>query len=77
VDEAIRRIMKRGRDYELIVERAYWERLNAEYETYFNQYNISEVLTINVDHLDFEANEDDREYILMRILERLNEIDSR
>ena len=77
VDEAISRIHKRNRDYEQIVERAYWERLNEEYEVYFSQYNISEVLVINVDHLDFEANEDDREYVLLRILERLQEIDTK
>ena len=41
VDEAMRRIHKRGRDYELIVEREYWERLNQEYEDYFGQYTLS------------------------------------
>ena len=38
VDEAIRRIGKLGRDYEQIVERAYWENLNAEYRDFFDQY---------------------------------------
>src|SRR5690554_4229221 len=34
-DSAIERIRKRGRDYEQIVEREYWDNLNKEYEEYF------------------------------------------
>lgn len=56
VDEAMRRIQKRGRDYELIVERDYWQNLNDEYHDYFDQYSLSPVLRINVDNLDFENN---------------------
>lgn len=55
VDEAIRRIGKLGRDYEQIVERAYWENLNAEYRDFFDQYTILPILKINVDNLDFEC----------------------
>jgi deoxyadenosine/deoxycytidine kinase len=75
VDEAIRRIKKRGRDYELIVEREYWERLDKEYKSYFNQYKISPILKINVDGLDYEHNLEDRKYVLDLIYSRLAEID--
>jgi len=75
VDEAMRRIHKRGRDYELIVEREYWERLNQEYEDYFGQYTLSPLLRINVDNLDFENNPEDRTYVLNLINEKLKEID--
>jgi deoxyadenosine/deoxycytidine kinase len=75
VDEAIRRINKRGRDYELIVERAYWEKLDEEYKSYFNQYKISPMIKINVDGLDYEHNEDDRKYVLNLIYSKLAEID--
>lgn len=75
VDEAMRRIHKRGRDYELIVEREYWERLNQEYEDYFGQYTLSPLLRINVDNLDFENNPEDRAYVLNLINEKLKEID--
>lgn len=75
VDEAIRRIGKRGRDYEQIVERAYWENLNAEYHDFFDQYTISPVLKINVDHLDFECSQSDRQYVLDLIEAKLAEID--
>ncbi len=74
VDQAINRIRKRGRDYEQVVERAYWETLNKEYTEYFNAYDISPVLKINVDSLDFENNLEDRKYVLKLIDEKLKEL---
>lgn len=71
VDEAMRRIQKRGRDYEQIVERDYWEKLNREYRDYFNNYDLSPMLTINVDNLDFENNEADRIAVLKLINDKL------
>lgn len=75
VDEAMRRIQKRGRDYEQIVERAYWERLNQEYRDYFDDYDLSPVLKINVDNLDFENNPEDRVHVLSLINEKLKELE--
>lgn len=75
VDEAMNRIRKRGRDYELIVEREYWEKLNHEYQTYFEQYSLSPMLTINVDNLDFENNLEDRAHVLSLINDKLNELE--
>ncbi len=74
VDEAMRRISKRGRDYEQIVEREYWEDLNKEYTEYFNHYELSPVLKINVDNLDFENNEADKKYVLDLIEKELEAI---
>lgn len=71
VDVAMKRIQKRGRSFEQAVERSYWEKLNEKYEQFFNNYVQSPILVINVDHLDFEANEDDRAYVLLRIEEAL------
>jgi deoxyadenosine/deoxycytidine kinase len=76
VDVAIQRIQKRGRDYEQKVERPYWEKLNEKYDAYFSHYTLSPILTINVDHLDFEASVDDRVYIIMRIKEALEALKS-
>lgn len=76
VDEAMNRIRKRGRDYELIVEREYWEKLNHEYQTYFEQYSLSPMLTINVDNLDFENNLEDRAHVLSLINDKLNELET-
>lgn len=74
VDEAMRRIGKRGRDYELVVERDYWEKLNTQYTEYFNAYDLSPILKINVDNLDFENNEADKAYVMNLIQEKLEEI---
>jgi deoxyadenosine/deoxycytidine kinase len=71
VDSAMAKINKRGRDYEKIVEREYWEKLNDNYRAYFKDYDISPILKINVDKLDFENNEKDREHILVLIAEAL------
>lgn len=75
VDEATRRICKRGREYEKIVERGYWEKLNRNYREYFEQYSISPILKINVDNLDFENNEADRQYVLKLIDDKLKELE--
>lgn len=72
VDEALRRIQKRGRDYEQVVERSYWEALNQEYRRYFDEYDLSPLLKINVDKLDFEHSEEDRDYVLKLIEEALS-----
>ncbi|KRQ87370.1 Deoxyguanosine kinase [Caloramator mitchellensis] len=71
VDEAIRRINLRGRDYEKIVEREYWEKLNKNYREYFEQYSISPILKINVDNLDFENIPEHRQFVLDKISEAL------
>lgn len=71
VDVAIDHIKKRGRDYEQVVERAYWEQLNHEYQEYFDQYNQSPILKINIDHLDFTQNEADRQLVLDLVNEKL------
>lgn len=74
VDEAVKRIKKRGRDYEQIVEIEYWKNLNNEYKEYFECYDKSPVLKINVDGLDFENNMEHRKIILDKIHTKLNEV---
>jgi deoxyadenosine/deoxycytidine kinase len=68
------KIKRRGRDYEQIVEREYWEQLNKEYQEYFEHYNISPILKINTDNLDYVNSKEDREYIIKLIREKLSEI---
>lgn len=58
-DSAIGRIRKRGRDYEQIVEREYWENLNREYEAYFEEYNLSPLLVIDAAKYDIVGNPED------------------
>lgn len=63
-DTAIQRIQKRGRDYEQVVERSYWENLNREYDDYFAQYNLSKLLVIDASQYDFVNNEEDKRIVL-------------
>ncbi len=74
VDEAMKRINKRGREYEKIVEREYWEKLNDNYKDYFEQYNISPILKINVNNMDFENNPVHRKELLNSIHNKIKEI---
>ena len=66
-DSAIERIKKRGRDYEQIVERDYWDNLNKEYEDYFSNYNLSPLLVIEAAKYDIVGNLKDREKVLQII----------
>lgn len=74
VDNAINRIHKRGRDFELITEKSYWEKLNKNYTSFFNDYSHSKILKINVNNLDFENNDDDRAYVISLIDDALSTI---
>lgn len=70
-EEAIRRIHKRGRTFEIETENAYWERLNKEYRNYFDAYDASPIVKVNVDNLDFENKPKDRAYMIALIKEAL------
>jgi deoxyadenosine/deoxycytidine kinase len=71
VENAIARINERGRDFEKVVERSYWESLNQHYKEYFNNYNLSELLVIDVNELDVRHSLEDRNYVLELIKSRL------
>lgn len=71
VENAVAKIKKRGREYEQIVELDYWVSLNKNYREYFEHYNLSDILKINVNDLDFVNNLEDREYVLKLIDEKL------
>lgn len=71
VENAIKKIKKRGREYEQIVPYEYWEHLDKNYREYFENYNLSDIIKINVDEIDFVNNEKDREYIFKLIDEKL------
>ncbi len=74
-DSAIERIRKRGRDYEQIVEREYWETLNREYESYFAEYNLSPLLIIDAAKYDIVESAKDKEEVLQLIYQKLNQLD--
>ncbi len=66
-DEAIRRIHRRGRPDEMEVEREYWDMLNQFYEKNYQDYNLGQLLVLNVDHLDYVHKPQDRTFILQEI----------
>lgn len=74
-ESAVERIRKRGRDYEQIVERLYWENLNREYESYFSEYNLSPLLVIDAANYDIVGNQNDKSEVLEIIKQRIGEID--
>lgn len=73
VDRAIEKIKMRGRDYEQIVPKKYWESLNENYRGYFDNYDISEILVINVDDRDIKNNPEDRKYFIDLVKAKLEE----
>lgn len=77
VDNAIEKIKRRGRDYEQIVERKYWENLNKNYTEYFENYNLSEILVINVDNLDIKDNIEHRQWFINTVREKLESISNK
>ena len=64
---AKKRIDSRSRGLESTVEMGYWNRLNKKYETWYQEYAHSPKILINVDHLDFVNNEEDKESVLALI----------
>ena len=74
VDNAIKKIKNRGRDFELKVEKDYWKALNDEYSNFFDKYNESIVLKINIDNMDIRDNEKDRDEFFNIIKIKLKEL---
>ena len=69
---AIKRIIKRGRDYEIKKNKQYWYDLNEKYENYFRNNKTNKILTINVDNVDFVKNKKDKEFIIKTIKSSLD-----
>jgi deoxyadenosine/deoxycytidine kinase len=63
------RIRKRGRDYEMMIDKSYLERLNTLYEKFIAAYAFSDIITIPADELDFVEKEEEFGEVL-RMLEQ-------
>ena len=72
-EEALRRIRKSGRQFEVDNDKKYWYDLNQNYDNFFHEYKWSELLIIDVDNLDFVNNKKDEEVINLIIYDRLYE----
>ena len=71
-DTAVKRIAHRNRGIETDVPMKYWLRLNEKYDIWYNQYNSSDKLCIEVD--DFNIFDDQqREKVFKIVLDKLKE----
>lgn len=75
VDTLIKQIERRGRAYEMNIDRGYLEALNNLYNDWIENIYRGEKLIIDIDSIDFVDNTSDREELFARIeteLARLN-----
>lgn len=68
----LRRIAKRGRDYEKSISPDYLGRLNRLYDDWIEGFALCPILTIPADELDFVANSAHLEFITTKIMEKLH-----
>ena len=67
IPNLVNKIHKRGRDYENSISIDYLSRLNERYEAWISTYDKGEILTIDVDDLDFVEKKDDFIKIVSKI----------
>lgn len=76
-DTMIKRIKKRGRDYEQPEQdptlTEYYHNLLSRYDDWYDEYDYSPKMKINGDQLDYVENEDDLQIFLNQIDTKLNE----
>ncbi|GBG04883.1 deoxynucleoside kinase [Lactobacillus rodentium] len=77
-DTMIKRIQKRGRNYEQLsydpTLEDYYKRLLRYYKPWYEKYEYSPKMTINGDKYDFMSSEADREAVINQIVLKLKEI---
>ena len=75
VDTLMKRIAKRGREFEKMISREYMEQLVADYHEFFEHFGKRHpeipVIELNGDELDFVQNKRDLQYILQLVEEQL------
>ena len=77
-DTMLKRIQKRGRNYEQLsydpTLEDYYKRLLRYYKPWYEKYDYSPKMTIDGDKLDFIASEEDRQEVLNQIVAKLKEM---
>lgn len=71
IPHLVGQIQKRGREYEQSISLEYLKGLNERYEKFIGEQYKGEVLTINVDELDYEHNPEDLSKVIDKIDARL------
>lgn len=72
VPNLVKKIYKRGREYEASISIDYLSKLNEKYEKWINDYQEGKLLVIEVDDLDFVERPEDFGLILEKIDAELN-----
>lgn len=67
VPTLVKRIQKRGRDYEETIRIEYLERLNKKYNNWINNYKDGKLLIIDTNKLDFLERQQDANVIIYKI----------
>lgn len=67
VPNLVKKIYKRGRDYEASISIEYLSKLNHKYEKWIQHYKEGRLLIIDVNDLDFVENPEDFGFILEKI----------
>jgi deoxyadenosine/deoxycytidine kinase len=67
----LRRIVKRGRDYERQISSEYLSQLNELYESWINNFNLCPVLTVPADDLDYVAHPTHLDLIVAKVQQKL------
>ena len=71
VKTLVERISRRGRAYEASIDPQYLERLNQLYESWIGTFNLSPVLTVPADRLDYVARPEHLDLIVTHVQEKL------
>lgn len=72
IPNLMKHIHKRGRDYEGNISLDYLNRLNQRYEEWIADYSIGNIITIDVDEIDFDENLDDLQKVIQAIEGQIN-----
>jgi len=72
IQTLVGQIHKRGRDYENSISIDYLSRLNERYEAWISNYDKGNLLIIDVNNLDFVANQEDLGTIINKIDAEIN-----
>lgn len=72
VDTLVRRIQRRGRDYERDISPVYLSQLNDLYEDWIQRFDLCPVLTVPADNLNFVDNDQHLDLILTKVQEKLS-----
>lgn len=70
-----KRISHRGRAFEKDIPDEYLSNLNRYYDDWMENYDLGKKLIIPSDHLDFLENQDDFNFLIQMVLERLDQRD--